>query len=244
MLSKDVSTTSLWLKLSQHKKTMRQQTGADWDQRSLTATSSTQKKSGTEQQTSKDCRWKSKANSRAYCTATTKSFQTYQVMLAGMLAADLPAFTINTEGARPTAAKPYSSTGILTKAELKNMEELGIIEDSTSPWSSPVICVPKPGGGLRLCMDYRKLNSATTTDVYPLPNIEHLVQRIAQSRFITTLDLTKGYYQIPLDQGSKEKTAFVTAFGKWQFSKMPFGVKNARMVPEADGQPLQEPQQH
>ena len=87
------------------------------------------------------------------------------------------------------------------------MQELGIIEDSTSPWSSPVICVPKPEGGLRLCMDYRKLNAVTSTDVYPLPNIEHLVQKISTAKFITTMDLTKGYYQIPLDPCSKEKTA-------------------------------------
>ena len=144
--------------------------------------------------------------------------------------ADMPAFSIETGDARPTAAKPYAVPQAYwekTKEELKNMQELGIIEDSTSPWSSPVICVPKPEGGLRLCMDYRKLNAVTSTDVYPLPNIEHLVQKISTAKFITTMDLTKGYYQIPLDPCSKEKTAFVTPFGKWQFRKMPFGVKNA-----------------
>ena len=144
--------------------------------------------------------------------------------------AKLPAFTIETGQATPTAARPYSTPlnyWDQTKKELQNMEDLGIIEDSTSPWSSPVICVPKPGGGLRLCMDYRRLNGVTTTDVYPLPNIEHLVQKIAGSKFITTMDLTRGYYQIPLNPDSKSKTAFVTAFGKWQFRRMPFGVKNA-----------------
>lgn len=70
-------------------------------------------------------------------------------------------------------------------------------------------------------MDYRRLNGVTTTDVYPLPNIEHLVQKIAGSKFITTMDLTRGYYQIPLHPDSKSKTAFVTGFGKWQFRRMP-----------------------
>jgi len=144
--------------------------------------------------------------------------------------AKLPPFRIETGQAPPISAKPYTIPLLYwdkAKAELQNMQDLGIIEDSTSPWSSPVICVPKPNNGLRLCMDYRKLNGVTTTDVYPLPNIEHLIQKIATSKFISTMDLTRGYYQVPLDPQHRHKTAFVSPFGKWQFTRMPFGVKNA-----------------
>jgi len=139
-------------------------------------------------------------------------------------------FKVDTGQAPPVGAKPYTMPlpyWNQAKAELQNMEDLGIIEESVSPWSCPVICVPKKDGGLRLCMDYRKLNSVTVPDVYPLPNIEHLVQKVAGSAFISTMDLTRGYYQIPLEQQDRAKTAFVTAFGKWQFTKMPFGIRNA-----------------
>ena len=76
-------------------------------------------------------------------------------------------------------------------------------------------------------MDYRRLNSITAQDVYPLPNIEHLIQRVAKAEFITTMDLTKGYYQVPLAEKDRHKTALVTPMGKWQFNKMPFGIQNA-----------------
>ena len=66
----------------------------------------------------------------------------------------------------------------------------------------------------RMCMDYRKLNAITQAIPYPLPHIEELIDGIGQSTFITTLDLTKGYYQVPMEQASKDKIAFVSPFGK------------------------------
>lgn len=74
-------------------------------------------------------------------------------------------------------------------------------------------------------MDYRELNKITDADTYPMPNVETLVEEVAAANFITTLDLTKGYYQVPLPPSEQPKTAFVTERGKFQ--AMPFGLKGA-----------------
>ena len=78
-----------------------------------------------------------------------------------------------------------------------------------------------------MCVDYRKLNTVTTVDPYPLPLIEDLINDIGRAKYITTLDLTKGYYQVPMGEDSREKTAFVTPYGKYQFVTMPFGLVSA-----------------
>ena len=78
-----------------------------------------------------------------------------------------------------------------------------------------------------MCVDYRKLNKVTVNDPYPLPNIEELIANLGSSRLITTLDLTKGYYQVPVTPKHQEKTAFVTPYGKYKFVTMPFGLISA-----------------
>ena len=78
-----------------------------------------------------------------------------------------------------------------------------------------------------MCVDYQKLNAVTTGDPYPLPHIEDLINDIGRAKYITTLDLTKGYYQVPMEEDSREKTAFVTPCGKHQFVTMPFGLVSA-----------------
>ena len=78
-----------------------------------------------------------------------------------------------------------------------------------------------------MCVDYRKLNKVTINEPYPLPNIEDLIANIGSSKFITTLDLTKGYYQVPVNPQHREKTAFVTPYGKYEFLMMPFGLISA-----------------
>lgn len=113
------------------------------------------------------------------------------------------------------------------KKEVQTLRDLGIIEPSRSPWAAPVVCVAKPDGSFRLCVDYRGLNKVTATDTYPLPRIEELMDRVAPASYITTMDLCMGYYQVPLAEAHKEKTAFLTPLGKFQFTRMPFGLKNA-----------------
>ncbi|CAM4501278.1 unnamed protein product [Lepidochelys olivacea] len=113
------------------------------------------------------------------------------------------------------------------KAEVKRMLELGVIEESHSQWSSPTVLVPKPDGTTRFCNDFRRLNEISKFDAYPIPCINELVDRLDNARFLTTLDLTKGYWQIPLAKDAKEKTAFSTPEGLFQYTVLPFGLHGA-----------------
>ena len=102
-----------------------------------------------------------------------------------------------------------------------------VISASQSPYSSPVLLVTKKDGSIRFCVDYRKLNSLTQKDAYNLPRIDDILDQIGGSRFRSTLDLTTGYWQIPMHPESKEKTAFTTRLGLYEFNVCPFGLTNA-----------------
>jgi hypothetical protein len=110
---------------------------------------------------------------------------------------------------------------------LDGLEKAGIIRKSRSPWASPVLLVPKPGGGVRLVIDYRKLNQVTKKEIYAIPRIDDVLDSLSGAMFFTTLDLAAGYYQIPVKECDKEKTAFVTYDGTYEFNKMSFGLVNA-----------------
>lgn len=87
--------------------------------------------------------------------------------------------------------------------------------------------VRKPDGTLRLCIDYRRLNNETHKDAHPLPRIEDLFDMLVGSKYFTTLDLASGYYQVEVLPNDREKTAFVTPSGLYEFKVMPFGLCNA-----------------
>lgn len=110
---------------------------------------------------------------------------------------------------------------------IKDMKDSNVIEPSFSPWCSPVVLVKKKDGSLRFCVDYRKLNDITKKDSYPLPRIDDTLDMLSGMQWFTTLDLKSGYWQVELDQKDKEKTAFSTGKGLWQFNVMPFGLCNA-----------------
>ena len=108
------------------------------------------------------------------------------------------------------------------------MLDLGVIEASESPWASPIVLVQNKDGGVRFCVDYRKLNRVRKLDEFPLPRIDDTLEQLAGSRYFSTLDLASGgYWQIAMDSESKEKTTFTTYSGLFQFRKMPFGFVNA-----------------
>ena len=111
--------------------------------------------------------------------------------------------------------------------EEKQLLDNGTIIPSSSPWAAPIVCVQKKDKSLRMCIDYRQLNAITTDDPYPLPRIEELLDSVATANYISTIDLSKGYYQIPISPKDQAKTAFVTPSGKFEFTKMPFGLKGA-----------------
>lgn len=107
------------------------------------------------------------------------------------------------------------------------MLQLGVIIEGESEYNSPMILVESPARDPRPCIDYRKLNAITRPEVFPLPNIEERVERVARAKYITTLDLTKGYWQIPMTPRAQKLAAFVTSWGSFLPLMMPFGLIGA-----------------
>ena len=107
------------------------------------------------------------------------------------------------------------------------MERLGIVRRPDSPWSSPLHVVPKVDGSWRPCGDYRRFNTITTDDRYPLPHIQDFNARLAGTKIFSVVDLAKGFHQVPMAEEDVPKTAIITPFGLFKFLQMPFGLKNA-----------------
>ena len=114
--------------------------------------------------------------------------------------------------------------------QIEHMQTAGVIQPSASPWASPVVMVRKKDGAHRFCIDYRQLNAVTKADTYPLPRIDDLLDQLGQCHYFSTLDLASGYWQIRMSTASREKTAFVTPHGLYEFCVMPFGLTNAPAV--------------
>lgn len=113
------------------------------------------------------------------------------------------------------------------KTLLSGMLESGVIRESCSPWVACIILVRKKDGSWRFCVDYRKLNAVTHKDAFPLPRIEETLTSLTQAEWFSTLDLASGYWQVEMDALDREKTAFTTPLGLFEFERMPFGLCNA-----------------
>lgn len=134
----------------------------------------------------------------------------------------------------PVYKKPYRVPRHLQPIMEEFIEQQlrdGIIEESNSPWGAPVIIIPKKSidgtKQYRFCCDYRHLNSKTTTDVYPLPNITETLDHLGESKYFSTIDLRSGYHQLEVAIEDRPKTAFNVPTGHYQYRRMPFGLKNA-----------------
>uniref|UniRef100_A0A3B1KCG2 ribonuclease H n=1 Tax=Astyanax mexicanus TaxID=7994 RepID=A0A3B1KCG2_ASTMX len=125
--------------------------------------------------------------------------------------------------ARPIHPSDYEAV----RLHLKELQDANIIRESESSFASPVVVVKKKSGAIRLCVDYRKLNSQTIKDAYALPNIEETFSALHGSRWFSVMDLKSGYYQVEVEEEDKHKTAFVTPMGFWEFNRLPQGVTNA-----------------
>ena len=137
---------------------------------------------------------------------------------------------VDVEDAFPIKQHPYRINPIKAehlKAEVKYMLDNDIIEPSSSAWSSPCILVPKPDGSYRFCTDFRKVNAVTKTDSFPIPRVDDCIDKIGNAKYVSKLDLLKGYWQVPLTDRAKEVSAFVTPDSLYQYKVMPFGMKNS-----------------
>lgn len=141
--------------------------------------------------------------------------------------------TIDLEDSEPVVYRPYRmshSERSLVRDMVQEMVDGDIVKESASPYASPIVLVKKKTGDKRLCVDYRALNRKTKKDHYPLPRIEDQLDLLAGNNLFISLDLASGYYQIPIAESSRPKTAFVTPDGQFEYNRMPFGLVNAPSV--------------
>jgi len=137
---------------------------------------------------------------------------------------------IDTGSHPPVADVPYRMPPLKMAALDKILDEMlerGQIVPSQGPWASSAFLRPKADGGWRLCINYQRLNDITVKDKYPIPRLDELVDIIGQPKFITTFDLRSGYWQVPLDESSQEKAAFICPRGLFKPKVLMFGLNNA-----------------
>ena len=113
------------------------------------------------------------------------------------------------------------------KKELQEMLSSGIIKSPTSKWSAPIVLVMKKDGSMRLCVDYRHPNQIPGSDAYPMLRFDDQIDRVGKSTYISSLDLTRWYWQVPVSIVKRLWTAFAIPFGLHQFNTMPFGLLGA-----------------
>ena len=138
---------------------------------------------------------------------------------------------IDTGDSPPIRQRPYRVSQDVKQEIDRQVTEMlgrGVIQPSVSPYASPVVLVKKSDNSYRFCVDYRKLNSVTKKDSFPLPRIDDTLDMLQGAKYFTTLDLMSGYWQISMESSSVEETAFITYGGLYEFRVMPFGLCNAR----------------
>lgn len=113
------------------------------------------------------------------------------------------------------------------KQHIQDLVAQGVLKESCSPWASPAVIVLKKDGSVRFCCNYRRLNTVTHRDAYPLPRIEESLDALGNAKLFSSLDLTAGYFQVAVAERDQEKTAVTTPFGLYQWTRMPFGLCNA-----------------
>jgi len=149
---------------------------------------------------------------------------------------DVPSITnvgehgIQLTSVEPIKGKPYPLPHAMRETlerELDSMLAMGVIEESTAAYASPIVMVKKPDGSTRVCIDYRKLNSVTVFDPEPMPTAEEIFAKLAGDRFFSKFDLSKGYWQVPVREEDRDLTTFICHRGLFRFRVMPFGLVNA-----------------
>ena len=139
-------------------------------------------------------------------------------------------FSIDTGDADPIHQHPYNTPATLKASVDREIDWLlnrKFIRPSSSPWASPMVTVKKADGSARLCVDFRKINGLTRQTPFYMPRVEEVLEGVGRSKYISKLDLSKGYYQVQLAEQAIPKTAFTSHRGVFEFTRMPFGVRNA-----------------
>eukprot|EP00477_Mikrocytos_mackini_P000723 GAHX01000774.1.p1 GENE.GAHX01000774.1~~GAHX01000774.1.p1 ORF type:complete len:852 (+),score=96.50 GAHX01000774.1:49-2556(+) len=138
--------------------------------------------------------------------------------------------SINTTSSIPITMRPYNiPIAKIPESEktIRKMLEDNVIQESLSPYAHACIPIFKQNGSIRLVIDFRKLNQNTLTEQFPLPKISDILAQLSGSKFFSQFDMNSGYYQIPLTDDSTHKTAFIFNGKKYEFLRIPFGLKNA-----------------
>jgi hypothetical protein len=138
-------------------------------------------------------------------------------------------------GTDPVNTRPYrlpEAQKLEVRRQFEELKKGGIITESSSPWSSPLLLVPKKENATgekrwRLVIDYRKLNEKTVGDAYPLPDVTEILDQLGQSKYFSCIDMVMGYHQIEMASEDRAKTAFSTKEGHWEYQRLPFGLKTA-----------------
>ena len=147
---------------------------------------------------------------------------------------NLETCTIETSQDKPVFVRPRPIPHAMVKKvedEIDDMLKLGVIEPAASPYNSPIVLVTKKDGeSIRFCSDLRELNKVTVFDAEPITDVEHLFASLNKARYFSKLDLTKGYWAIPIAEEDRDKTAFTTSKGQFRWKNMPFGLKTAGSV--------------
>lgn len=134
------------------------------------------------------------------------------------------------ENKQPISHRPYRLSPVKSEylqKELNKYCKLGVISPSNSPWAAPVILVKKKNGEYRMVIDYRKLNAITKKDSYPLPRIDDLLDTLGKAKIFSALDMRSGFHQVPMEENSKELTAFTTKYGVYHYNTLPMGLVNS-----------------
>ena len=133
-------------------------------------------------------------------------------------------------GTKPIAQAPYAYSNPVNAAMkdvIDGLLKAGVIRPSDSPWAAPVVMVRKPGGNQwRMCVDYRALNEVTKTELFPLPRIKDLHHQLKGAKWLSTMDCLCGFWQILIREEDRHKTAFISKWGHFEFTRAPMGIKN------------------
>lgn len=137
---------------------------------------------------------------------------------------------IDTGTARPIK-QPFRRTPMAFAGEekkaIEKLQQQCVIRPSNSPWASPILLVRKKDGTVRPCVDYRSVNKVTKVDAFPIPKVDQCIDAVAGATIFSTLDLTSGYFQVPVREEDIPKTAFTTKHGLFEFTSTPFGMTNS-----------------